>query len=89
LRVDRYGTHTVKKGYFSDSIIKIEVLKQSTKIWSPKGNYLPCEPIFVASPNATSEDDGVILTVALEAERKLSTLIILDAKEMREIGRAE
>lgn len=50
---------------------------------------MPSEPIFVARPGGTKEDDGVLLTVALDAKRKLSCLIILNAQTMKEIGRAE
>jgi torulene dioxygenase len=59
------------------------------EVWVPKTNHMPSEPIFVARPGGTEEDDGVLLTVALDAKRKLSSLIILNAQTMEEIGRAE
>jgi hypothetical protein len=41
--------------------------------------------VFVARPNAESEDDGVLLTVVLDAERNTSYLLILDAKDLSEL----
>lgn len=87
--ISSYGVHIEKPGYFTDSLIKVDTKTQRTKVWSPSTNHLPSEPIFVAHPNATSEDDGVILTVALDAKRKLSSLVVIDAKCMEEIARAE
>ena len=50
---------------------------------------MPSEPIFVARPGARTEDDGVLLTMALDAEHRHSSLIIIDAKNMKELARAE
>lgn len=50
---------------------------------------MPSEPIFVAHPNATEEEDGVLLTVALDAIRRTSALVVIDAKDMEELARAE
>lgn len=36
----------------------------SSKVWEQPGLY-PSEPVFVPSPNATEEDDGVILSVVI------------------------
>lgn len=35
-----------------------------SKVWEQPGLY-PSEPVFVPSPNATEEDDGVILSVVI------------------------
>jgi len=34
------------------------------QVWSQEGFY-PSEPVFVPSPDAVDEDDGVILSVVL------------------------
>ena len=47
----------------------------------------PSEPVFVENPNATSEDDGVVLSLVLGD--KYDFLIIFDGKTFEEIGRAE
>jgi torulene dioxygenase len=83
-----YGIHVEKPGFFADSIIKIDVHTQTSKLWVPETNHLPSEPIFVARPGAEKEDDGVLLIVAMDEERELSSLVVIDACTMKEIGRA-
>ncbi|KAK3613715.1 hypothetical protein LTR22_028043, partial [Elasticomyces elasticus] len=85
-----YGIHTEKPGYFADSLIKIDTMAQTSLVWSPTTNHLPSEPIFVANPTGSgAEDDGVLLTIALDAERKKSSLIVINATTMVELGRAQ
>ena len=43
-------------------------------------------------PNPTgsgAEDDGILLTVAMDAERKKSALVVINATTMKELGRAQ
>jgi carotenoid cleavage dioxygenase-like enzyme len=47
------------------------------------------EPVFVAAPQATHEDDGVILCVVLNANKGTSFLLVLEANSFAEIARAE
>ena len=85
-----YGVHTEKPGYFTDSLIKIDTKARTSLVWEPTTNHLPSEPIFVANPTGTgAEDDGVLLTVAMDAQRKKSSLIVIDATTMVELGRAQ
>lgn len=35
-----------------------------SQVWEHPGQY-PSEPVFVPSPNATDEDDGVIMSVVI------------------------
>lgn len=35
-----------------------------SQVWEEIGLY-PSEPVFVPSPNATEEDDGVVLSVVI------------------------
>ena len=60
----------------------------SGQVWSEEG-CVPGEPVFVPRPGGTEEDDGVILTVVLDSTLLRSKLVILDAKSMSEIARAE
>jgi torulene dioxygenase len=60
----------------------------SAKIWR-ENDCVPGEPIFVPSPNATEEDDGVVLSMVLDARSVKSMLIVLNAKDMNEIARPE
>ncbi|XP_072526486.1 carotenoid-cleaving dioxygenase, mitochondrial isoform X3 [Salminus brasiliensis] len=72
-----------------DSLIKMDLENKKLKVWSQPGFY-PSEPVFVPSPDAEEEDDGVILSVVLTPTEDQSTfLLVLDAKTFEELGRAE
>ncbi|XP_026177386.1 beta-carotene 15, 15-dioxygenase 2, like isoform X1 [Mastacembelus armatus] len=74
---------------FSDSLLKMDLHTKELKVWRYPGLY-PSEPVFVASPKATEEDDGVVLSVIITPRKDKSTfLLILDAKNFTELGRAE
>ena len=49
------------------------------------------EPMFVPRPEGVEEDDGVIVASAIRGapEVNYTALLVLDAKNMREIGRSE
>jgi hypothetical protein len=47
------------------------------------------EPVFVAAPGAQDEDEGVILSVLLDAYTGASCLLVLDAGCFEELARAE
>lgn len=84
-----YGVlHTGKSTLF-DSIVKYDIECRTAKTWSKHG-HTPGEPIFVADP-ATSEDDedaGVLLSVVLDGVGGNSYLLVLDAKTLEEVGKA-
>jgi carotenoid cleavage dioxygenase-like enzyme len=42
----------------------------------------------VARPRSEEEDDGVLLSVVLDAERDASFLLVLDAASLEELARA-
>ena len=44
--------------------------------------------MFIEAPDATAEDDGVVLSVILDHIHMNSFLLILDGKSFEEIGRA-
>lgn len=56
--------------------------------WSQAGCY-PSEPVFVARPGGTAEDDGVVLSVVVDVPRARTFLLVLDAAEFTEVARAE
>ncbi len=45
--------------------------------------------MFAQAPRAQAEDDGVVLSVVLNAQKSNSFLLVLDARTFEEIGRAE
>lgn len=54
----------------------------SLQKWRAPPNHFPSEAIFVPLPNATREDDGVLLDVVFDADRNTSYLLVLDARGM-------
>lgn len=56
--------------------------------WSEAGCY-PSEPVFVARPGGTAEDDGVVLSVVVDVPRQRTFLLVLDALRFSELARAE
>ncbi|XP_005808562.2 beta,beta-carotene 9',10'-oxygenase-like isoform X2 [Xiphophorus maculatus] len=74
---------------FADSLLKMDVHTKELKVWRYPGLF-PSEPVFVASPDAAEEDDGVVLSVIITPSKEKSTfLLILDANTFTELGRAE
>ncbi|XP_066514617.1 carotenoid-cleaving dioxygenase, mitochondrial [Hoplias malabaricus] len=72
-----------------DSLIKMDLESKKFKVWHQPGLY-PSEPVFVPSPDAEEEDDGVILSVVITPTKERGTfLLVLDAKTFQELGRAE
>lgn len=73
---------------FPDCLVKIDLETNSVIFWSQEGCY-PGEPVFVAAPASADEDDGVVLSVVLDAPAARSFLLILSAKDYVELARAE
>lgn len=78
---------------FADGLIKLDMSTSSSeypiaKTWR-KENHTPSEPIFVPKPGAVEEDDGVLLSVVLDEVEGRSSMVVVDAKDMKEVGRAE
>ncbi|KAF8554984.1 hypothetical protein OG21DRAFT_1496630 [Imleria badia] len=72
---------------FFDGIVKYDTETRTPTYWSTQGHN-PGEPIFVANPEGTAEDDGVLLSVVLDGFTEKSYLLVLDARSMMEVGRA-
>ncbi len=73
---------------FYNQLVKIDVQGRRSAAWFEEHCY-PGEPVFVSAPGATAEDEGVILSVVLDARRGTSFLLILEAGSFEEIARAE
>jgi beta,beta-carotene 9',10'-dioxygenase len=72
---------------FADRLVKADVESGSFSVWCEPGCY-PGEPVFVPAPDQAREDDGVILSVVLDAAHESSYLLILDASTLEERARA-
>lgn len=96
-RID-YGRHNTRDysyAYFAgfdggwiDRLVKLDLDGGARREWSSEGCY-PGEPVFVREPGGEGEDDGVILSVVLDASAGRSFLLALDAGSFEELGRAE
>lgn len=74
-------------GGWLERIIKLDVADGGSLTHSEPGCY-PGEPVFVARPGAEREDDGVLLSVVLDADAGASMLLVLDAHDLSELARA-
>lgn len=83
-----YGTADRLKSSFMDGIIKFDNVTQKAIFWETEA-HTPGEPIFVADPDGKAEDDGVLLSVVLDGVKEKSYLLVLNARDLREMGRAE
>jgi beta,beta-carotene 9',10'-dioxygenase len=82
-----WGTGVQTEGDFLDSIVKIDTEAGAVARWHAAGLY-PGEPVFVSSPDAKAEDDGVLLSIVLDIDKELSFLLVLDAASLTEVARA-
>ncbi|XP_026098686.1 retinal Mueller cells isomerohydrolase isoform X2 [Carassius auratus] len=76
--------------FVPDRICKLNVKSKETWIWQEPDAY-PSEPLFVQSPEATDEDDGVLLSIVVKpgVTQRPAFLLILNATDLTEIARAE
>lgn len=73
---------------FLDRLVAIDSGEGRVAEWHEPGTF-PGEPVFVRRPDGTEEGDGVVLSVVLEPERGGSSLLVLDARTLTELARAE
>ena len=91
LHVNRYtyGLNTLGASTLLENLIKYDSQTRTIKMWS-KAGHTPSEPIFIPNPHNTgAEDDGVLLTVVLDGHAARSYLLCLDARDLKEVARAE
>lgn len=74
-------------GAFLDRLAKVDVTSGQAVVWHQPQTY-PGEPVFVPRPGATAEDDGVVLSVVLDAQAGTSFLVVLAASDLTELARA-
>lgn len=82
-----YGSR-VEWSPYPNKLAKVDILTRKHIEWVDEEGY-PSEPVFVASPDAIEEDDGVILSSVVSLNpQKPPFLLVLDAKSFKEIARA-
>ncbi|HUX78577.1 MAG TPA: carotenoid oxygenase family protein [Alphaproteobacteria bacterium] len=68
-------------------VMKWDTFRNVPSFWSQEGCFAG-EPVFIQNPLGNGkEDDGVILSLVLDANKKSSFLLILDAKNLKELAR--
>ncbi|GGK54435.1 carotenoid oxygenase family protein [Salinarimonas ramus] len=78
-------------GDFLDSIVKLDLAGDpaaNARVWREDGAW-PGEPVLVRRPGSEAEDDGVLLSVVLDARAERSFLLVLDAATLEEVARAQ
>jgi len=75
-------------GSYASSIVKFDLINGSTKEVSD-GVRIYGEPVFVARPGGTDEDDGVLLSVGGPQRTDTSALAIIDARTMELVASAK
>ena len=71
-------------------VYKVDTLTGEVKSFYEENTYC-AEPYFVARPGAVAEDDGVLISSMIRGAPEVSWtgLIVLDAKDLKEVARAE
>lgn len=69
-------------------IYKVDTTTKETVHWESEGCY-PGEPVFIPAPDAVKEDEGIILSLVLDAKNYNSFLLLLDAQTFKEMGRVK
>ena len=72
---------------FLNQLVKVDVTTGEHLAWHETGCY-PGEPVFVPAPGSSAEDQGVLLSVVLDAAAGDSYLLVLDAGSFTELARA-
>lgn len=82
-----YGVEINPKGTEFAKLVKMNVNTGETKTWHEEGK-LVSEPVFVAAPDATKEDQGAVLSTLLSKEDPtFVALLVLDPAKWTEIAR--
>ncbi len=69
-------------------LAKVNVEEGTFQEWSQEHCFAG-EPVFIPSPGAKKEDEGILLSIVLDCKKKVSFLLILNAVDFSEICQAE
>lgn len=82
-----WGVRSADSGWL-DTIVRVDLEMRTSEGWSQDGCF-PGEPVFVATPGASDEDEGILLSVVFDSNEDTSFLLALDARTLDEIARAQ
>jgi beta,beta-carotene 9',10'-dioxygenase len=71
---------------FFNQLTKFDVATGAIEKWYEADCY-PGEPVFVAAPEASTEDAGVVLSVIFDSQHDTSFLLVLDGRSFGEVAR--
>jgi len=80
-----YGQATDREG--ANGLVKVDTAHGQASEWWQRDLYIE-EPWMVQRPDATAEDEGVVLAPALDVAAENSLLLVLDAGTLDELARA-
>jgi beta,beta-carotene 9',10'-dioxygenase len=83
-----WGVGLGREDRWIDRIVKADLVERRSTAWFEEGCF-PGEPVFVAAPDADDEDEGVLLSIVLDGRKGNSFLLVLDARSLDELARAE
>lgn len=77
------GTAEAPRGHAPlQGVLKIDLLTGDRQMWYAGQRGFVGEPLFVPRPQATTEDDGWLLTLMYDAAHHRSDFVILDARDL-------
>ncbi len=79
-----YAVATPNAHTFPGQLIKLNVQSGEAQTWCEQ-NCFASKPIFIARPEATNEDDGILATVVYDAHKTISSLVFIDATTMKKV----
>lgn len=82
-----YARNSTRYEDWAVTKVDLEAQGANTQIWYKEGHF-PCEPVFVARPGASAEDDGVLLLPVTDGAEERGYLLILDAATLEELATA-
>lgn len=74
------------EAYFFNSVIKVDIINVNISIFGD-GHFVS-EPIFIANPQAQSEDDGLIFMNVIDTDKRLSYIVYLNTKDLTLVYKA-
>ncbi|ODM91951.1 Beta,beta-carotene 9',10'-oxygenase [Orchesella cincta] len=84
-----YGTGTFRSGFHENALSKLDLETGESIVWRDANYFFPGEPEFLPLPDAKDEDDGIILSAVSDGrDNGQDFLLMIDAKTMKEVGRA-
>jgi carotenoid cleavage dioxygenase-like enzyme len=83
-----WGAGPGRSGSLLSEIVKVDMITGSVKSFVDE-DHIFGEPVFVARPGASDEDDGVLVTVGSSKTHEASVLMALDARSLDPVASAE